>query len=165
MEPIAVETLIREDERLVPMGRSLWPRSEVQGRSVEGAIRLAVGGRPLLTEADWDDVDCLWAYLLNGVAHARQGLPFRCCFPSSSREIAVTPEPAGRIRLAFGAPGEPGHVEASAAGDELARALAAAARAFFTWLAAVAPAQPPPDEALLRFLETGGPPPPETWTL
>jgi hypothetical protein len=164
METIAIDTLIRENEGFVPLAKSPWTRSEPQGRSIEGAIRLAIDGRRLLTEEDWDDVDALWAYLLNGVARARQGLPFRCYFPNAPREIAVTPEPGGRIRLRFGVPGSSGYAEASADGAALARAMAAGGRAFFAWLAAVAPAHPPADETLLRFLETGGPPP-GTWTL
>jgi hypothetical protein len=161
MELISVETLIREDEQFVPLGRSLWPRSEPQGRSIEGAILLAVNGGRLLTEEDWDDVDALWSYLLNGVARALQGLPFRCYFPNSPRVISVTPEHGGRIRLSFG---EPGYAEASADGERLANALAMAGREFFIWLAAVAPSRGPADEKVIRFLEAGGPAP-GTWTL
>jgi hypothetical protein len=164
MESISVETLIREDERFVPLGISLWPRSEPQGRSIEGAILLTVNGRPLLTEADWDDADALWAYLLNGVARARQGLAFRCYFPNTPREICLMPELGGRIRLRFGTPGESGHAEASADAGRLANALAVAGRDFAIWLAAVAPARSLVDEKLLRFLEVGGPAV-ETWTL
>lgn len=164
MDSITVETLVREDERFVPLGASLWLRSEPQSRSIEGAIVLTVNGRRLLTEANWDDVDALWAYLLNGVARARQGLPFQCYFPNAPREISVTPEDGGNIRLRFGVPGESGHVEASADGARLAHALAAAGRDFFNWLAAVAPARSPADEKVIRLLETGGPAL-ETWTL
>lgn len=161
---IAVETLIREDERFLPLAEAKRPRSEPEARSIEGAIRLTVDGQRLLDEDVWDDVDALWSYLLNGLVRARQGLSFECGFPNGPRRIRIAPEKGGRVRLSFGA----GHADAAEAVAELeplSTAMALAAREFFAWLGAVAPSRAGEENApdIVHLLEGG--PPPQTWTL
>ena len=58
---------------------------------VEGALVLRYKGQELLGDEHWDDVDCLWGYLADGLQDVRAGRPFTTHFPDQPVRLTIAP--------------------------------------------------------------------------
>ncbi|MEM8641179.1 MAG: hypothetical protein AAGG51_20540 [Cyanobacteria bacterium P01_G01_bin.54] len=59
---------------------------------IEGYIDITYGEQKILTAQDWDLVDQLWCYLIDGLAEVVRGNSFSTYFPDQPLEIALTPD-------------------------------------------------------------------------
>ena len=60
---------------------------------IEGAIELTIDGRAIITRAEWDLVDQLWAYLIDGVVEVASGRSFSTGFPDQAVKLRFTVNP------------------------------------------------------------------------
>ena len=58
---------------------------------IDGAIELTANGVQILSKQNWDFLDQLWTYLLQGLRAALQGDNFSCYFPDSPTAITFRP--------------------------------------------------------------------------
>lgn len=61
---------------------------------IEGAVEMTVDDAQLLTTRQWDYVDQLWGYFVNGLEEVAQGRAFSTYFPDQSIEVTFTPRSA-----------------------------------------------------------------------
>lgn len=98
-------------------------------RRVEGAVTIHVDGKPLLTRAEWDELDWLWPFLVQAVDEAQATGEGERCFPDQPIRFRVERLPTGRFLASVGLGEE--RRGASADAGEFVRAIAAAGLAFF----------------------------------
>lgn len=58
-------------------------------KHIDGAIELTVDGIPLIVKEQWDLVDQLWIYIVNGVEKVVNGESYTSSFPDSSTELSL----------------------------------------------------------------------------
>jgi hypothetical protein len=87
---IEISTYLKHGEEFIPVEKFAGPLPDED--YIEGAIELSINGRSLLTREDWDCVDQLWAYLVDGLASIQIGKPFKTYFPDQPIEVSFTPE-------------------------------------------------------------------------
>lgn len=69
-----------------------WTGSLPDDNYVEGCISLSVDGQVLLSETQWDLVDQLWAYLIDGTIESLNSeKPFECFFPDQPLKLRIQP--------------------------------------------------------------------------
>jgi hypothetical protein len=98
---------------------------------VEGAVEITIDGYELMTHRHWDDVDMLWALLVQAVEACRTTGAGETYFPDQPLLFRVERRPAGRLLVALGI-GDDRRAK-SADAEEFYRALAAAGVEFFHW--------------------------------
>jgi hypothetical protein len=96
---------------------------------VEGAVLIHVDGKPLLTQAEWDELDSLWSFLVQAVDEALAIGEGERSFPDQPIRFRVKRLPTGRFLVSVDLGDE--RRGASADVDEFVRAIAAAGLAFF----------------------------------
>ncbi len=57
-------------------------------RHIDGAIELIIDGKYLISQEQWDLVDLLWIYLVNGIESVINGTDYTSSFPDSSVELS-----------------------------------------------------------------------------
>ena len=65
--------------------------SPVKGFYIPGAIEIIVDRQRLLGTAEWDYVDQLWAYLIEGVQQVLAGQEFTTFFPDQPIQVDLIP--------------------------------------------------------------------------
>ncbi len=99
---------------------------------VEGAVVLTVDGRILLDEGQWDLIDQLWCYLVEGIELLARGEDFETFFPDDPAWIRFRIDPGGA--MATVSVKTNGVREARAPRDEWLAAFGEAAAHFFEQL-------------------------------
>jgi hypothetical protein len=95
---IEISTYLKRGEDFIPLEKFACPLPDED--YVEGAIELSIDGRSLLTRAEWDCIDQLWAYLVDGLVSLQDGKPFKTYFPDQPIEMAFTPDArSGRVMV------------------------------------------------------------------
>jgi hypothetical protein len=127
---VSIATYLKQGGRLVPIEEFRGPIEDED--YIEGAIELSINGTPLLTTAQIDYVDQLWAYLIQGMAEeVREGQPFSTFFPDCPVEVTLRPEPARqRITVGVDLKQTRGPVSASAPLAEFKQVFATEGRRF-----------------------------------
>ncbi|MEJ7596461.1 MAG: hypothetical protein WKG01_01020 [Kofleriaceae bacterium] len=88
---LSIASYLKQGDELVPIAQFHGPIDDED--YIEGAIELTIDYKPLLTTAQVDYVDQLWAYLITGMAEeVAQGKPFSTLFPDCPIEVALRPE-------------------------------------------------------------------------
>lgn len=88
---VSIASYLKQDGQLVALEDFTGPIEDED--YIEGALELSINGRPLLTTAQVDYVDQLWAYLIQGMAEeVRDGQPFTTGFPDCPIEVALRPD-------------------------------------------------------------------------
>lgn len=157
---LIVRTVFRTPEgTFLGAGEMRPERLSAQPHYVDGAIILTVGGRPILTEAEWDMVDHLWWYIIDGLPKLRQAGEWSTGFPDQAltlrlrltgQECLVTVEHDGILR------------QATCSADALITSLLTAAQQAMAALAILQPARAElfrqgAGEAAAHLLEIGKP--------
>ncbi len=57
-------------------------------RHIDGAIELIIDGKYLISQEQWDLVDLLWIYLVDGIESVIDGTDYSSSFPDSSVELS-----------------------------------------------------------------------------
>lgn len=82
---------------------SEWTKPVPDKLYVDGAIDLVVDGKRLLSFEDWDLVDQLWAYLIDGLLSVfHTSKPFQSCFPDQPLELHISRAAADRVVFSVG---------------------------------------------------------------
>lgn len=85
---IRVKSYIWVDRReFVPIRDFTGPVKDPE--YIEGAIELEVDSERLFTLENWDLVDQLWGYLVDGLVHVRDGQEFATRFPDNPAQIVM----------------------------------------------------------------------------
>lgn len=80
-----------------------WAKPLPDELYIEGAIDLVINGTRLLGFEDWDLVDQLWAYLLDGLFSVFQsGKPFEIFFPDQPLKLQLSRATEHRINFSVG---------------------------------------------------------------
>lgn len=132
---IEVETLIGQPEGYAAIGQA---KTKVPDEDyIEGALRLWVGDEQIVGASDWDLIDQLWAYLVDGLADIGAGKPHRLRFPDQPIELRF--DPAGPDQTIVTATVDDEVRSAVAHRPTLHAALVAGAKEMFTQLPRLAP--------------------------
>ena len=151
---VSIASYLKQGADLVPLADFRGPIDDED--YIEGAIELSINGKPLLTKAQVDYVDQIWAYLIQGMAEeVREDRPFTTYFPDCPIEVTLRPEPARQqISVAVTLQQKRGAVIASASLAEFKRTFVAEARRFFTTLLPLVSGHRGAYERLLEQLDT-----------
>lgn len=151
---VSIASYLKQDGALVPLAEFRGPIEDED--YIEGAIELSINGKPLLTTAQVDYVDQLWAYLIQGIVGAvRDGQLFSTFFPDCPIEITMRSEPARQqITVGVDLRQKRGVISATAPLAEFKRVFAAEARRFFETLMPLVSARHAAYERLLRDIAT-----------
>jgi hypothetical protein len=88
---ISISSYLMQGGQLVPLAEFRGPIEDED--YIEGALELSVQGNPLLTTAQVDYVDQLWAYLIQGMTEdVKEGQPFTTGFPDCPIEVTLRPD-------------------------------------------------------------------------
>lgn len=60
-------------------------------KHIDGAIKLIIDGKTIIDQKQWDLVDQLWAYILNGIEQVLSGKKYTSSFPGSSVNLGFNP--------------------------------------------------------------------------
>jgi hypothetical protein len=58
-------------------------------RHIDGAIELIIDGKYLISQEQWDLVDLLWLYIVDGIESVIDGTDYSSSFPDSSVELSL----------------------------------------------------------------------------
>ncbi len=58
-------------------------------RHIDGAIELIIDGKYLISQEQWDLVDLLWIYIVDGIESVIDGNDYSSSFPDSSVEFSL----------------------------------------------------------------------------
>ncbi|HEY0482321.1 MAG TPA: hypothetical protein VGD37_32595 [Kofleriaceae bacterium] len=122
---------------------------------IKGAIELSIDGVDIITRAEWDLVDQLWAYLVNGACELASGRSFATRFPDQPIELLFTAgehDDGVTVEIRYRGVGRP--AKARVGRRELIVAIADAAEPVFTKLLELAPSNRAGYEAVLRQIES-----------
>jgi hypothetical protein len=77
----------------VQSGKNFTLVSEYNGvfkdpRHIDGAIELIVNGKALISQEQWDLIDQLWIYIINGIESAINGKEYIASFPDSPVKLS-----------------------------------------------------------------------------
>lgn len=149
---IEVRTFLKWDQFFVPVEDFKGVFENLS--HIEGAIELSIDQRPLLTRELWDDVDQLWALLLQCLHRLQAGEEASTYFPDQAIQITLTPEDNGqRVRFHLWI-SSTRQVEARAPRDTFVRAMARGARYFFEQMQLLAPQYEEELESLFQLEQT-----------
>ncbi len=127
---------------------------------VHGAIRMTVEYVPLLTEAEWDDVNWLWPFVVKASLDCEQTGRGETLFPDQPIEFRVERHgDAERVRVTVTVPGKRPRTAVTSA-RAYSGALAAAGLHFFAHLERLVPRSADTDRdkvAALRRWASAGP--------
>lgn len=88
--PVHVRSFLRTERRkgtLVPIED--WS-SSLRGRHfIEGAVELTIGGKPVVTQEMWDDIDFLWPMIIKGLEELATRGSASVWFPDQPLELAL----------------------------------------------------------------------------
>jgi hypothetical protein len=125
---------------------------------IYGVIDLRISGEQILSVEQWDLVDQLWAYIVDGACHLARGESFSTFFPDQPLELCFTLSPetdSVTVNLRYGVPERDTKTPAATlARQELVAGIVAAAEPVFKKLLAVAPDNRRGYESVLRRIET-----------
>ncbi|MFC3381181.1 hypothetical protein ACFOHP_04555 [Couchioplanes caeruleus subsp. azureus] len=144
-----------EVEALAP-GKRRW-------HSVDGVIEITVGGTPIVTAAEWDDIADLWSYVATLVDRMCAGDPqAETSFPDQPVTLRLVRKGGAMMEIACETGDE--RRRAVAPADELIRALCTAGVSFFDNLVRLG--APPENyrsarDVLLKCAEMTGPATPD----
>jgi hypothetical protein len=68
-------------------------------RHIDGAIELIIDGKYLISQQQWDLVDLLWLYIVDGIESIIEGKDYSSSFPDSSVEFSLRIESSDKIEL------------------------------------------------------------------
>jgi hypothetical protein len=60
-------------------------------RHIDGAIVLVVDGVAIIGQEQWDLIDQLWIYIVNGLEQVVNGKTYQSSFPDSATELSLQP--------------------------------------------------------------------------
>lgn len=60
-------------------------------RHIDGAIELTIDGNPLIVKEQWDLIDQLWIYIVNGMESVVGGESYTSSFPDSPTKLSLKP--------------------------------------------------------------------------
>jgi hypothetical protein len=60
-------------------------------RHIDGAIELTIDGSTLIAKEQWDLIDQLWIYIVNGMESAVNGESYTSSFPDSPTRLSLKP--------------------------------------------------------------------------
>lgn len=127
---IKISTYLKRGEEFFPLEN--FASSLLDEDYIEGAIELSIDGRSLLTRAEWDCIDQLWAYLVAGLASLQAGKPFKTYFPDQPIELAFSPDArSGRVKVQVTINRNRNRVDVFTSLPVFIKELARAARFFF----------------------------------
>lgn len=69
---------------------------------VEGAIECSLDGQNIFTTAEWDLVDQLWAYIIDGLKEAKLGRQYDGYFPDQPLRLAFIPIGPDQVQVVVG---------------------------------------------------------------
>jgi hypothetical protein len=125
---VVIDTLVRTASGDLRPIREL-DRYDGDPAHVEGAVVMAVDGAPILSAGEWDDIDYLWAYLVQAADACRRTGAGECSFPDQPITFRAQRLGTGRLLLAVQIGDE--RRTATPPDAEFYRALAAAGSEFF----------------------------------
>ena len=149
---IDLSTYVFADRNYQPIAAARGPLADPD--YIKGVIELSIDGQEIITRAEWDLVDQLWAYLVNGAGElaARRGFATR--FPDQPIELLFTLDADGDtviVELRYPGIGRP--ATARVGRRELIDAIASAAEPVFGKLLEIAPTNRAGYESVLRQIE------------
>ncbi|MRH89214.1 hypothetical protein GFY24_17460 [Nocardia sp. SYP-A9097] len=124
------------DGAFVPLGEVDFAPSNP--RHVEGAIDLKINGVTILDKTLWDDVDQLWAYIVDAIRDLRTNGESDTSFPDQPIDLSFRRTGGGRVLVTL----ESGTIKqrkVSVDESELTVALCGAADAFLARLSEILP--------------------------
>jgi hypothetical protein len=126
------------DGVFVPIGEA--DGRAMRGTYIDGYIQFSIDGVDVLNEVLWDDVDDLWAYVVQAVDEClRTGTGHRY-FPDQPIEFQVDALPGGRLRFSvFTSAGDKQYAKAVGDRHEVLAALRAGALTFWRELERISP--------------------------
>jgi len=126
----AVQTMLKRDGSFVPINST---EPLVDRRYIEGAVRWTIDDQPLLTDNEWDLVDQLWAYIVDGAIEALRNGRSETYFPDQPLRLAFEVVRHDKVRVTVG--------ERKAVVDQrdFVASLAEGARQFFSDMRALVP--------------------------
>jgi hypothetical protein len=68
-------------------------------RHIDGAIELIIDGKYLISQEQWDLVDLLWLYIVDGIESIIEGTDYSSSFPDSSVEFSLRIQSSDKIEL------------------------------------------------------------------
>jgi hypothetical protein len=72
-------------------------------RHIDGAIELVIDGVPIIVKEQWDLVDQLWIYIVNGLESVVNDNTYQSSFPDSATELRLQPiTTANLIKMTIG---------------------------------------------------------------
>lgn len=86
MTQFSVHTSLKKRDRFIPIDRIQTFVGDPD--YIDGAIHLQIGDQILLSEREWDLVDQLWEYMINGLIELKNTGKFRCHFPDQPLELS-----------------------------------------------------------------------------
>ena len=101
----------------------------LSGREVLGAVLMSIAGADLLTSAEWDDLDSLWAYLVQALESCLDTGAGETYFPDQAILFQVERLPTQRLLVSVSY--DDVRRAATARAGEFTAALAAAGAEFF----------------------------------
>jgi hypothetical protein len=108
---------------------------------IKGILELSIDGQAIIARAEWDLVDQLWEYIVNGAEELAQHRSFSTRFPDQPIELRFTIEPhSDRVMVELRYPGLDRPAKAVVDRRELISAIARAAAPVFARLIELAPA-------------------------
>ena len=150
---ITLTTYVVTDRTYQPIAAVRGPLADPD--YIKGIIELSIDGQDIITRAEWDLVDQLWAYLVNGACELASGRSFMTRFPDQPIELRFTLDAgtdAVTVELRY--PGIDRPAKATVSRRTLIDAIAAAAGPVFQKLLELAPANRDGYEAMLRQIES-----------
>ena len=82
---------------------SEWAKPVPDEYHIDGAIDLVINGKRLLGFEDWDLVDQLWAYLIDGLFSVfESGKPFQTFFPDQPLKLQISRATVSRLVFSVG---------------------------------------------------------------
>jgi hypothetical protein len=150
---IEVKTYVFADRTYQPIAAVHGPLPDPD--YIKGVIELSIDGQPIITRAEWDLVDQLWAYMVNGADEIAKHRSFVTRFPDQPIELLFTVDASTdtvTVELRYPGIGRP--AKASIGRRELIDAIASAAGPVFRKLLELAPGNRDGYESVLRQIET-----------
>ncbi|GAB2545935.1 hypothetical protein [Nocardia heshunensis] len=120
-------------------------------RHVEGAIELEINGVAILDKTLWDDVDQLWAYIVNAICELQVKGAATTSFPDQPIELSFRRTGGDHVLVTLESRAIPRRT-AAADESELIAAIRHAAHGFFSRLGKLLPENRPAYEATLNAM-------------
>lgn len=85
-----VKSYLKQENRFIPVSEFNSEFSDPD--YIEGAIEISSSGKKILTLENWDYVDQLWAYLVNGLIEVSKGTEFQTFLPDQPTRVYLKPD-------------------------------------------------------------------------